>query len=567
MVHQRPALRLLLAAALLAAAAPSRADGTAPLGPVMDDLGRKAKAYATGTVTMDPGLVAKLSAFEKALRESTASVPPEDPRRMIADSVLLRSQLLRGRADNAPKPTEMKPPTTAAGIEKYWKDMGVELSSVLDAAKALQAPAATGPAPDIAGVARQTKEAEALALAEARTGAMMELAKRMAAGQTAPMDDSDFRFPGTQPAPLPTLQRGASEPRVGQAQTDLNLLRKKTGSDVIPVDDDYGRITAAAVLRFQRAYAKAYDLKPTGKLDAATETALRTEAADSRKRSLQFTLPGDENLGVETLQRRLNAAAGYRFLDPDGRYGPRTTDAVRAFQRTHKLKQTGEMNVETWDALIAADSPAARAGRANREPASLTPLGQTWAGKRIPADLAARVRAAADDRSLDPNLFQALVWAEGGRLGDRTSTIARGPSQITKPAADAECPDLGWKAVRGDDEANLKCGARILDRRSHQWLGDNPDPLVAASLYNTKEKHWKGIAAKNKVPPFRETVSYVTRISRIYCQITGVRLLEPQRHFGHVSAKLLALSKKVDREMDSELASEGQSPRPGCSPY
>jgi hypothetical protein len=174
------------------------------------------------------------------------------------------------------------------------------------------------------------------------------------------------------------------------------------------------------------------------------------------------------------------------------------------------------------------------------------------------------VRGTAQGHELDPNFFQALVWAEGGRLGDRTSNIARGPAQITRSAAVAECRDLGWNAVRSQDGANLECGARILDRRSHQWLGEHPDPLIAASLYNTKEKHWKGIAAKNKVPPFAETVSYVTRISRIYCQITGRRLLDPAKQ---LDSRMIALSKRVDREMDNELASENQLPRPGCSPY
>jgi hypothetical protein len=221
------------------------------------------------------------------------------------------------------------------------------------------------------------------------------------------------------------------------------------------------------------------------------------------------------------------------------------------------------MDEETWDALIAAEPPPER-----RKPGSardeLTPVGQTWPSKRIPADLASRVRGAAGKHRLDENFFQALVWAEGGRLGDRTSNIARGPAQITRSAAVAECRDLGWNAVRGQDAANLECGARILDRRSHQFLGANPDPMLAASLYNTKEKHWKGIAAKGKVPPFRETVAYVTRISRIYCQITGRRLLDPAKH---LDSRLLAVSKRADREMDDELASEHQTPRPGCSPY
>ncbi len=537
----------LLAALLMSSAALVRAQTPETLKSVSDELGLKAKAYATGTVTMDPGLTGKLLSFEKAVKDASASLPAGDTRREISASLLVRSQAVRGWAANAPKPTEMKTPMTTTGLEKEWKAIGAELASMIEAAKALQD--AGHSATKLAEVARRSKEAETVALAQAKSAAAGELARRILSGLAGPTDD----------ASVP-----AGAPRVVAAQSELNVLRKASGQRAIAVDDDYGRVTAAAVLRFQRAHAKEYGLKPTGKLDAQTENALRAEASDARKRSLQFTLPGDENLGVETLQRRLNAAGGYRFLEPDGIYGPRTTDGVRAFQRVHKLKQTGEMDADTWDALIAAEPTPARAGRPVRVADTLTPLGQTWPSKRVPAELSSAVRTAADKHGLDENFFEALVWAEGGRLGDRTSNIARGPAQITRSAAVAECRDLGWNAVRGQDAANLECGARILDRRSREWLGAHPDPLVAASLYNTKEKHWKGIAAKNKVPPFKETVAYVTRISRIYCQITGRRLLDPAKHLDN---RLLGVSKRADREMDEELALEHQTPRPGCSPY
>jgi len=186
-----------------------------------------------------------------------------------------------------------------------------------------------------------------------------------------------------------------------------------------------------------------------------------------------------------------------------------------------------------------------------------------WPSRRIPADLAARARTAAVKNGLDPALFQAVVWAEGGRLGDRGTGQARGPAQITRSAADAECPDLGWKAVRTKDAANLECGARILSRRGLRYLGKRADPMIAASLYNTKMKHWKRIAERRRVPAFPETVSYVTRISRYYCQLTGRRLLVPARH---LDPRLIALSRRVDREMGHAIASEGQTPRRGCSP-
>jgi hypothetical protein len=192
------------------------------------------------------------------------------------------------------------------------------------------------------------------------------------------------------------------------------------------------------------------------------------------------------------------------------------------------------------------------------------PAGETWPSKRIPADLAKRVDDAAERNGLDENFFQALVWAEGGRLGDHATGAARGPAQITRPAATEECPDLGWKAVSSQDSANLNCSARILSNRQREYLGENADPMLAAALYNTKMKHWASIADDRKVPPFKVTVSYVTRISRYYCQITGRRLLDPAKH---LDKRMIALSKSVDREMEIEIEGEGQTVRPGCSPY
>jgi len=184
--------------------------------------------------------------------------------------------------------------------------------------------------------------------------------------------------------------------------------------------------------------------------------------------------------------------------------------------------------------------------------------------KRVPPALARAARDAARAQGLDEDFFQAVVWAEGGRLGDRSSGIARGPAQITRAAAESDCPEVPWHAVRTRDAANLECGAVILSRRSRRWLGRKPDPMLAASLYNTKSSHWASIAARRKVPPFPETVAYVTRISRYYCQFTGRRLLAPSRH---LDAGMLPLSRRVDREMERELLLEGQAPRPGCSPY
>jgi hypothetical protein len=69
---------------------------------------------------------------------------------------------------------------------------------------------------------------------------------------------------------------------------------------------------------------------------------------------------------VITLQHTLNAA-GRGPLDPDGRFGPRTESAVKAFQSSVGIKPTGEVDSETRAALrkITGTSDPGRLGLAD----------------------------------------------------------------------------------------------------------------------------------------------------------------------------------------------------------
>jgi peptidoglycan hydrolase-like protein with peptidoglycan-binding domain len=81
---------------------------------------------------------------------------------------------------------------------------------------------------------------------------------------------------------------------------------------------------------------------------------------------------GDSGAAVRALQRRLLAAG----LDPgpvDGRFGPRTEAAVRAFQRAHHLDGTGRVDLDTATALLnqpVRTLPATPHGSNGRLPAS-----------------------------------------------------------------------------------------------------------------------------------------------------------------------------------------------------
>ncbi len=71
----------------------------------------------------------------------------------------------------------------------------------------------------------------------------------------------------------------------------------------------------------------------------------------------------DTAANIRELQTLLRAIS---FYDPqiphitsDGIYGPETEDAVRAFQKCHNIPCTGQVNLETWNALTHAYTSSA----------------------------------------------------------------------------------------------------------------------------------------------------------------------------------------------------------------
>jgi len=130
------------------------------------------------------------------------------------------------------------------------------------------------------------------------------------------------------PAPLGRGQRGTAVERLQQ--------RLNAHGASLEVDGRFGPDTETALQAFQRANA----LDPTGRVDPPTRAALAREPALAR---------GSRGPEVETLQRRLNARGA--SLEVDGRFGPLTEEALRAFQVSVSLPETGRADAATLAAL------------------------------------------------------------------------------------------------------------------------------------------------------------------------------------------------------------------------
>lgn len=174
---------------------------------------------------------------------------------------------------------------------------------------------------------------------------------------------------GGKAAKAATLQRGSSGAEVQALQDRLVHLGFLSAEDYKTGPGTYGKRTEAAVQRFQIAFG----LEPDGRLDGASAEALTgataqrasTQAAVEEKGANAWTRgvagaglkEGSSGDGVAALQEALIALG---LLGADvrktglGTFGPRTVQAVQAFQRSQGIDAEGIYGPRTAAALREA---------------------------------------------------------------------------------------------------------------------------------------------------------------------------------------------------------------------
>lgn len=131
----------------------------------------------------------------------------------------------------------------------------------------------------------------------------------------------------------------AAWPRVGEGAngvevTTAQFLLRQHGHD-IPADGGFGPVTAAAVAEFQAARGLVAD----GWVGPQTWPHLIVEVRE-----------GSTGDAVKAAQTQLNEhGAG---IPVDGRFGPVTADATRAFQSANGLAADGVVGPQTWQTLV-----------------------------------------------------------------------------------------------------------------------------------------------------------------------------------------------------------------------
>ena len=157
-------------------------------------------------------------------------------------------------------------------------------------------------------------------------------------------------------------QKGSSGESVEKLQQALKIKGYYTGT----VDGLYGSGTESAV----KAYQKAMGITQTGKADYATLMKLfgsvltTTVSNDPQMKGItqisQITVPatsqkGDSGKNVLALQQALKIK-GYYTAPIDSKYGDKTVEAVKAFQKSKGLTQDGVAGNATIKALFGKNA-------------------------------------------------------------------------------------------------------------------------------------------------------------------------------------------------------------------
>lgn len=170
-------------------------------------------------------------------------------------------------------------------------------------------------------------------------------------------------------APPVTLREGDTGRDVELIQRKLNRISANFPGipRISPVDGFYGNSTTDAVKKFQEVF----DLDVDGLVGRATWNQIQAiynavkklysvnseglRLSDVTTRYTDTLSEGDSGDGVLSIQYYLSYIALFvptvMAASLDGSFGPGTTNAVKSFQRTYGLSETGVVDRETWDKM------------------------------------------------------------------------------------------------------------------------------------------------------------------------------------------------------------------------
>jgi peptidoglycan hydrolase-like protein with peptidoglycan-binding domain len=140
----------------------------------------------------------------------------------------------------------------------------------------------------------------------------------------------------------PVLKKGSTDPAV----KDLQAALKALGQDPGPIDGIFGSKTETAVKTFQQQRGIAVD-GIVGRV-----SWINIDEADQSEPVLRM---GSSGLPVRRLQSRMSAV-GFDTGGVDGRFSPKTEQAVRQLQQQSSLSVDGVVGPQTWAIVDALEN-------------------------------------------------------------------------------------------------------------------------------------------------------------------------------------------------------------------
>ena len=128
-----------------------------------------------------------------------------------------------------------------------------------------------------------------------------------------------------------------------------------------------------------------------------------------------------------------------------------------------------------------------------------------------PFDIAGEIERLAVEEGLPGELVRAVAWAESGFRQEAVSDKgAIGIMQLL-PGTAAE---VGVDPYEAD--GNVRGGARYLKKMLERFAGDEDQLVKALAAYNAGPSR---VAEHDGVPPYPETIEYVTRVIRRFLDL------------------------------------------------
>ena len=209
--------------------------------------------------------------------------------------------------------------------------------------------------------------------------AFQQSQKLAATGQVSANLLADLQKAAIQKKNDAAKQAQAQRAQVEQAQRRLQALGYKIGR----IDGEAGQATASAVKTFQQRQGLSVDGKITDNLVAALDQALAEQAQATAKDSPSqqkveaspdvaiVKEPASSKQLIAEIQSRLNGL-GYNAGSPDGKAGPRTQRAIRAFQSQVGIPADGEVSQNVLATIKNTPLEKARAPKSSKTAARST---------------------------------------------------------------------------------------------------------------------------------------------------------------------------------------------------